>query len=154
MVIFTAIIVHCWTAEVGGFLRVIALRLNLIGYTTLEVGWESIYLIKTSQTVIQEFTGYQMGFNGSTVNILCYLKKWKLEENFNFTNVIKNRVKNKLAPDVPEEKCFLWSNKKCIICGHCETPTNVQIWNYFCHLQANNILIQCWYVPNVNSLLL
>ena len=35
-----------------------------MGYTTLEVGWESIYLIKTSQTVIQEFAGYQMGFNG------------------------------------------------------------------------------------------
>lgn len=125
MVIFTATISHCWTADAGGFLRVIAIRLNLMDYTTLEVGWESIHLIKTSQTVIQEFTGYQMGSMGSTVKIPCYLQKWKLEENFNFGNAIKNWVENKRAPDIPEEKCFLRANKKRIICGHCENPTNV-----------------------------
>ena len=73
--IFTVTIAHCCTAEAGGFLRVIAIRLNLMDYTTLEVGWESIHLIKTSQTVIQEFTGYQMGSMGSTVKIPCYLQK-------------------------------------------------------------------------------
>ena len=75
MVIFKATTVHCCTAEADGFLTIIALRLNLMGYTTLEVEWESICLIKTSKTVIQEFTGYQMGSMGSTVKILCYLQK-------------------------------------------------------------------------------
>ena len=58
VVILKAKTVHCCTTEAGGFLTIIALRLNLMGYTTLEVEWESTFLIKTSQNVIQEFTGY------------------------------------------------------------------------------------------------
>ena len=65
---------------------------------------------------------------GLAVKIIWYLQKWKPEENFNFNNASKNWVKSKLVPDVTEEKCFIWSNKKSIFIffGHCETLMNVE----------------------------